>query len=277
MTDLVVRRLLIDLKEPFARRWNGDDAFRSAWLNSLSMGFPVGEQMFIDSLRDGLKALPESKREYFASEIQGFVGQEATHRHLHALYNKQLDAQGFVNSQEKRMIKRLEKLDSMKLDPRHAVAITAATEHFTAIFAGWMLETPQNLQGADPRLKTLWLWHSAEETEHRCIAFDLYRALGGNEKWRLFWFRFVTVQFMTEIMRQTVRNLWDDKALFSWRTWRSAASMMLGQQGLVRYGFKHWRAYFAKDFHPSHQDATSSEAWLRDNEDLFRVIVRAPA
>ena len=53
--------------------------------------------------------------------------------------------------------------------------------------------------------------------------------------------------------------------------------MMLGQQGLVRYGFKHWRAYFSKDFHPSHQDATSSEAWLRDNEDLFRVIVRAPA
>ena len=277
MTDLVVRRLLIDLKEPFARRWNGDDAFRSAWLNALSMGFPVGEQMFIDSLRDGLKALPESKREYFATEIQGFVGQEATHRHLHALYNKQLDAQGFVNSQEKRMIKRLEKLDSMKLDPRHAVAITAATEHFTAIFAGWMLETPQNLQGADPRLKTLWLWHSAEETEHRCIAFDLYRALGGNEKWRLFWFRFVTVQFMTEIMRQTLRNLWDDKALFRWRTWRSAASMMLGEHGLVRYGFKHWRAYFSKDFHPSHQDATSSEAWLRDNEDLFRVISRAPA
>ena len=175
------------------------------------------------------------------------------------------------------MIKRLEKLDSMKLDPRHAVAITAATEHFTAIFAGWMLETPQNLQGADPRLKTLWLWHSAEETEHRCIAFDLYRALGGNEKWRLFWFRFVTVQFMTEIMRQTLRNLWDDKALFRRRTWRSAASMMLGEHGLVRYGFKHWRAYFSKDFHPSHQDATSSEAWLRDNEDLFRVISRAPA
>jgi len=277
MTDLVVRRLMIDLKEPFARRWNGGDAFRSAWLNALSMSFPVGEQMFIDSLRDGLKALPESKRAYFASEIQGFVGQEATHRHLHALYNKQLDAQGFVNSHEKRLLKRLEKLASMKLDPRHAVAITSATEHFTAIFAGWMLETPQNLEGADPRLKTLWLWHSAEETEHRCIAFDLYRALGGNEKWRRFWFRFVTVQFLFELMRQTVRNLWDDKALFSWNTWRSATSMMLGKQGLVRYGFKHWRAYFSEDFHPSHQDGTASEVWLRENEDLFRVVSRSPA
>ena len=27
MTDLVVRRLLIDLKEPFARRWNGGMPF----------------------------------------------------------------------------------------------------------------------------------------------------------------------------------------------------------------------------------------------------------
>ncbi|MFN5267297.1 MAG: metal-dependent hydrolase, partial [Burkholderiales bacterium] len=28
MTDLVVRRLLIDLSQPFDRRWNGGDAFR---------------------------------------------------------------------------------------------------------------------------------------------------------------------------------------------------------------------------------------------------------
>jgi len=277
MSDLVVRRLMIDLKAPFARRWNGGDAFRSAWLNALSMGFPVGEQMFIDSLRNGVKALPAEQRERFASELQGFIGQEATHRHVHALYNQQLTAQGFVNTQEARMLKRIKKLDEMRLNPRHAVAITAATEHFTAIFAGWMLATPENLEGADPRLKTLWLWHSAEETEHRTTAFDVYRALGGNEKWRLFWFRYVSVQFTVEIMRQTVRNLWDDKALFSWRTWASGARMMFGRQGLFRYGFKPWRDYFSADFHPSHHDATSSESWLRDNADLFRVVSRTPA
>ena len=33
MTDLVVRRLLIDLDTPFPGRWNGGDAFRSAALS----------------------------------------------------------------------------------------------------------------------------------------------------------------------------------------------------------------------------------------------------
>ena len=54
MTDLVVRRLLIDLNTPFPARWNGGDAFRSALFNALSMSFPVGEQYFIDSVRAGL-------------------------------------------------------------------------------------------------------------------------------------------------------------------------------------------------------------------------------
>ena len=58
MTDLVVRRLLIDLETAFAQRWNGGDAFRSAFFSALSMSFPVGEQFFIDSVREGVKKLP---------------------------------------------------------------------------------------------------------------------------------------------------------------------------------------------------------------------------
>jgi hypothetical protein len=58
MTELVVRRLLIDLNAPFPGRWNGGDAFRSAFFSALSMSFPVGEQYFMDSVRAGLKTLP---------------------------------------------------------------------------------------------------------------------------------------------------------------------------------------------------------------------------
>ena len=85
MTDLVVRRLLIDLTTPIAGRWNGGDAFRSAFFSALSMSFPVGEQYFIDSVRNGLKTLPESEQPKYAAEVQGFVGQEATHRRIHFL------------------------------------------------------------------------------------------------------------------------------------------------------------------------------------------------
>jgi len=87
MTDLTVRRLLIDLDAPIARHWNGGDAFRTAWFNALSMSFPVGEQFFIDAVKLGMKALPQAQREVLAAEVQGFIGQEATHRRLHALFN----------------------------------------------------------------------------------------------------------------------------------------------------------------------------------------------
>src|SRR5215213_9759343 len=98
MSDLVVRRLLVDMEQPIERHWCAGDAFRTALFNALSMSFPVGEQFFIDSVRDGFKALPADRQGRFRDEVQGFVGQEATHRRLHSLYNAHLDKLGLVNN-----------------------------------------------------------------------------------------------------------------------------------------------------------------------------------
>jgi predicted metal-dependent hydrolase len=148
MTDLVVRRLLIDLESPVQRHWCGGDAFRSAFFGALSMSFPIGEQFFIDSVRAGLKALPPEQQARFKDEAQGFIGQEATHRRIHALFNEQIQQHGLVNDWEPRARKRLALITS--LDPRHGLAITAANEHFTALFAEWMLSHPECLDGTEP-------------------------------------------------------------------------------------------------------------------------------
>src|SRR5215510_1374522 len=102
MSTLVVRRLLVDMEQPIDRHWCGGDAFRTAFFNALSMSFPVGEQFFIDSVRGGWKALSSDEQARFAGEVQGFVGQEATHRRLHSLYNEHLERQGLVNEWETR-------------------------------------------------------------------------------------------------------------------------------------------------------------------------------
>ena len=197
MTDLVVRRLLVDLAEPIEARWNGGDAFRSALFNALSQSFPVGEQYFMDSVRAGLKALPEQKRAAFAAEVQGFVGQEATHRRIHALFNGHLDTLGFDNALARRAARRIQK--SAHMDVRIHVAATAATEHLTAMFADWMFRHPEALQGTEPRLQTLWMWHASEESEHRSTAFDLYAALGGAHAWRVGIFRAVLRLFLLDL------------------------------------------------------------------------------
>lgn len=267
VSHLVVRRLLVDMEAPIPRHWCAGDPFRTAFLNALSMSFPVGEQFFIDAVRNGLKALPPERQDQFRAEVQGFVGQEATHRRLHGLYNEHLRKQGLVNAWEVRSKERLKQLEGV--DPRHPLAITAAFEHFTAIFADWMLRNADLLGEQDPRLATLWLWHSAEETEHRNTAFDLYQALGGSHAWRITWFRRISITFLGDALRQTIDNLRRDGTLWQWRTWTGAARFLFGKRGLIRQTFGAWRDYFRRDFHPTDHDASASKQWLDAHRDKY--------
>ncbi|MDB5860370.1 MAG: hypothetical protein JWQ76_4059 [Ramlibacter sp.] len=270
MTDLVVRRLLVDMEQTIPRHWCAGDAFRTALFNALSMSFPVGEQFFIDSVRKGFQALPPGQQEKFRAEVQGFIGQEATHRRLHALYNAHLEKLGLVNDWEPRARDRLKMMEGQ--DVRHWLGITAANEHFTAILADFMLRNPDLLGDQDPRLKTLWLWHSAEESEHKNTAFDLYQALGGSHAWRLTWMRRVTTIFLMDTLRQTINNLHHDGTLWKWSTWKGAASYLFGQRGLVRLTYQPWRAYFKRDFHPDQQESGASVAWLEANRHQYQPV-----
>lgn len=270
MSELVVRRLLIDLETPLPRHWCAGDAFRTAFFNALSMSFPVGEQFFIDAVRKGLKALPAPQQEKYKAEVQGFIGQEATHRRIHSLFNNHLDKQGLVNDWAPRAERNMQLLAGT--NPLHALAITAANEHFTAIFADWLLRNPDLLAPCEPRLQTLWLWHSAEESEHKNTAFDVYTALGGNQTWRIKWFRRITIIFLSDTLCQTVNNLSHDGSLWKWSTWKSAASFLFGQRGLVRQTFKPWRAYLRGDFHPDQQATELSAHWLADNAQVYTPV-----
>jgi len=272
MSEPIVRRLLIDLDTPPERHWCGGDAFRTAWFNALSMSFPQGEQFFIDSVRAGVQTLPEAERARFEPAIKAFIGQEATHRRIHALFNAHLAARGLVNHWEVRAQRRIRTLDGA--DVRAAVGATAATEHLTAILAEHLLSDGSALQGAPARWSTLWLWHASEETEHRATAFDLYRALDGNEKWRLRLFRLVTWHFLTDALRQTVNNLWHDGSLWRASTWASGWRFLLGPQGLVRAMAGPWRRYLRAEFHPSQQDESRAVSWLRDNASQFEPVAR---
>jgi uncharacterized protein len=276
MTSLPVRRLQIDLESPLPRHWCGGDAFRTALFNALSMSFPVGEQFFIDSVRQGLARLPPERRAAFDDEVRGFIGQEATHRHVHARFNGHLAARGLVNHWEARAAKRLKRLEG--LDARVWLGLTAATEHFTAILAEFVLEHEAPLAGCEPRLRDLWQWHASEESEHRSTAFDLYRALGGSDRWRkrLFWM--VTAYFSLDLARQTLNNLWHDGTWWHPSTWASAWRNTFGCDGFVRHTFGSWRAYFAADFHPSQGRAEAGQRWLVEHADIavpLRVAAEA--
>ena len=273
MNTLTVRRLLVDLDTPLQRRWCGGDAFRTAFFNALSMSFPAGEQLFIDSVKKGLSELPPEQQALFATEVQGFIGQEATHRRIHQRFNQHLLNQGLKNRYEERILARRPMLEA--INTRNWLAVTAATEHFTAIFAEHLLAHPEPLAGAEPRLRDMWLWHSAEETEHRSTAFDLYVALGGNHAWRCRVFKAVAWNFAFDTARQTFLNLWHDGSWWRPATWASGWRTLFGRQGLVRLGYGPLKRYLREDFHPSQGDGVLSERWLAEHTALAPPVSRA--
>ena len=271
-----VRRLQVDLDTPWPRHWAGGDAFRSAWFNALSFSFPAGEQLFIDAVKQGAAKLDGPARERFAAEVQAFIGQEATHRRIHQRFNAQLIAQGYVNTWEGRILhRRATQLEGQ--DPRVWLGVTAATEHFTAILAEWLLTSPTALAGAEPRLRDLWLWHASEESEHRATAFDLYHALGGNLRWRRRLYVVITLHFAADVMRQTLANLWRDGHWWRPATWAGAWRLLLGRGGLLRATWRPWKRYFAADFHPGEGNGAPAQAWLTAQAELVQPVRAAAA
>ena len=253
---LIVRKLEVDLKRGFARHWHGGRAFRSQFFNALSMSFPVGEQFFIDSVRDAAALLPPGPvQEAMRETVAGFIGQEATHRHIHGLYNAQLEAQGLINRWQHWAADRLARFRKLNPNPRHA---------------RW-------LEGADADMQTVWRWHAAEETEHNAVAFDLYRAVGGSYKHRVLWYLYVVLRFCIDSAAQTAINLWHDGTLFKPGTWVDGARLFWGRDGLV------WRCagpmlqYLRRDFHPS-QDPhavpaqTLAAQWLAAHANRWRAV-----
>ena len=93
-------------------------------------------------------------RERRISAAQSTPNRTQLHRRVHQRFNDHLVRQGLVNSWEVRILSRRPLLAS--LDVRNWLAVTAATEHLTAVFAEFMLAHPHALHGAEARLRDMW-------------------------------------------------------------------------------------------------------------------------
>ncbi len=287
-STLTVRRLNIDLTRPFSREWNGGQAFLTAFPNALSMSFPVGEQFFIDAVRSGVAHLPDAPAHAALRQaVKDFVGQEATHRHVHGLFNRQLAGQGLVNHWEGRAQRRIDRLrQHLSRQPGGKghlteLAITAAYEHFTAMMAeevlGQIGQPGDWFAHAAPTLQTLWRWHAAEEAEHKAVAFDLYTALGGSHRRRIHAYVLVMCFFGLDATSQTLSNLRRSGQLFKPSTWWEAARFLFGRHGATWRLARPTLAYLRRGFHPSqHGTPTLATDWLQAHADAWQAVNPLP-
>jgi uncharacterized protein len=273
--DLVVRQLLVDLKDGFPRHWNGGDAFLTQYYNAFSMSFPEGEQSFIDAVRMCLPLLPlDAKYDKLRADAKDFIGQEANHRRVHEQFNAVLAQQGLHNTWQHRIVKRLAWSKTKKIHPLNYLATTVAYEHMTAVFADLHLSHPDLLAKATPQMQALWRWHSAEESEHRALAFDLYQACGGNYRNRMVTAVIAMSTFYWDSTRQTVSNLWHDKTLFKPSTaWSALNYFWHPKTGLTWAVLKPFASFVRRDFHPWKDcNQAASADWLNSNQLIWRAL-----
>lgn len=248
------------------RHYVQGDLVMSHAVSVLSAIFPPGEDYFVRSVRHHADQVtdPELKQ-----QVAGFIGQEVTHGREHRELNRQLEEMGFPAHRIARYTKgsllRLERI----APPIARLAHTAALEHYTAVVAETLLTKPeaQALLG-DNEVRNILLWHALEESEHKAVAFDVFRAVGGSERRRRIGFLMASVGLLSTVIVGTVLSMFltDRSSYNPVRLVRSLLRLrtnpFLQRDVLARV----WD-YRRTGFHPDDHDAT--ELLQRWTEELF--------
>lgn len=140
--------------------------------NALHLLFPPGERWFA---RAGHRLLPRIQDPKLIADARGFMGQEGNHARTHDTFLAILAAQGFRLRNVSEFLERDFERHGRILPLKLQIAIISGVEHYTAALGRWAFERGV-FDGADPMLRDLFLWHAAEELEHKSVAFDLRQA-----------------------------------------------------------------------------------------------------
>jgi uncharacterized protein len=227
---------------------------------SMSAVFPDGEDFFVRSVRHHRDQVadPDLKR-----QVAGFIGQEAMHGREHRVLNDRLDGVGYPVATIAKWSKKGLELRERIAPPIANLAATVALEHVTALLAERILDDPdsQALLG-ESAVRDIFLWHALEESEHKAVAFDVYRAAGGSERLRKWTMRLMRFGLVGGLVLQAIVAVVVDKEarprarddirairrarLFSKETWQLL------------------KDFERPDFHPDDRDTTALLEQWRD-------------
>jgi predicted metal-dependent hydrolase len=240
--------------------WHPDGEHITQFFNTLSLFFPVGERFFINAVRNYREQItdPELKE-----AVKAFIGQEAMHGREHEEYNDLADAGGLPVKQMESTVARLLETLKQRLPQSFQLGATVALEHYTAILADILLREPAVLGDAEPRFKAVWNWHALEETEHKAVAYDVFRTVVGEDARAyairassmlvatgLFWSLVYSYHYRIMKSRGKHRDL---------RGWWSVFKFQWVNPGGLRRNVRPWLDYFKPGFHP----------WQHDNREFL--------
>ena len=261
--DIPRRDLELDL-DPMTvpRDWCHDDAYQTTFMNALSLLFPEGEKFFVDSVKQQRSRVIDP---VLQRQIAGFIGQEAMHGKEHRAFNELLVAHGFASAPgiDRRLRGFLRRV-RQTLSPMSQLAATCALEHFTAMLAEQLLSDERVRDELHPSVRPLWLWHALEESEHKAVAFDVYRAAGGGYARRVAIMLLTSVVFFAAQGITHRRLMADRKILWKPWTWLRGMQHMWLWPGYFTRLVPAYLSYFRPGFHPDDRDTHTLLATWRE-------------
>ncbi|MGH3563903.1 MAG: metal-dependent hydrolase [Mycobacterium sp.] len=241
--------------KPLERHYVQGDLVMSHLVAVLSALFPEGEDFFVRSVRHYADRITDPK---LKKAVAGFTGQEVSHGRQHRELNDQLQLMGYPTQRIDRRTKNgLARLERWR-GPRYCLAVTAALEHYTATLAETLLSDPRAREVlGDNEVRSVLLWHALEESEHKAVAFDVYRAVGGTERMRIIAMWITSFAFIGVLALHTTLSLLADRAAYHPVRLIKSIAALRHSPFLTRAAIRCLRAYTRTGFHPNDNDNTA--------------------
>ena len=113
----------------------------------------------------------------------------------------------------------------------------------------------RDLLGHD-EVRNLFLWHALEESEHKAVAFDVYRAVGGSERTRVIMMNLQRFGFVVGMSVTVIIGLLGDGATYRDGNLRRSIRAFRGSPVPWREVWATLKDYNRPDFHPDDRDST---------------------
>ena len=213
---LPTRTLPLEYPDDAALAWNRSFPEMACAANAISLLMPYIEPYFARSIRAVVDDLEGPLR----SRTEDYLRQELAHQRQHRRFNDLLVAQHPGLHRLERWARWTYLGLTRRLSPRFNVAMVAAAESSAFGIARWIDAHVDDLfDTADPVIATLFLWHLAEEIEHKSAAHEVFEAVDGS-RLRLFAATTLILTLVIPfIIVATVTMLWTQKRLRYPVTW----------------------------------------------------------
>jgi hypothetical protein len=263
--DIVPReKLAFGFEQDIPKYWLGGDPFKTRFCDAMSTIFPEGERFFISCVRDFRDQVTDPQ---LLAEIKDFIRQEGQHGIVHSQFNAHLTKQGIPVARLEGVMKWwLFDVLRKYMPKKHTLALTAASEHLTAIMAEALFTRKEVMGSADPRMFAMYAWHAMEEMEHKAVAFDVMQKVA--KVWYprrvlaliecTLAFNFNVLSFANVMLRRDGFSRWQRVKLFA-----KGMGWVYGPGGMFMGCWRSYLRYYKPGFHPWQEAPTPMyQVWL---------------